>query len=226
MNLLVAARAALGPAGLPLDVPVLPDAEQGRRWAREELAGPGYERPGLVRRALEWVFERLQSIPTPDGSGSALLTGVVVLVIAVVVVWALVRSGGPLARRRATSADGVFEQRARSAAEHRAAADRAAAAGDWRTAVVERFRAVVRDLEENGVVPEQPGRTADETARTAAVQLPVVAADLQAAARLFDDVRYGDRDASGAADASLRDLDDRVRRARQGRLRSTSGGAR
>ncbi len=226
MSLLGAARAALGGAGAPLEVPVLPDAEQGRRWARDELAGPGYERPGLVRRALEWLFERLQSIPVPEGSGSALLAGVVLLVVVAIVVWALVRSGGPLARRRAGDPDGVFEQRTRSAAEHRAAADRAAGAGDWRTAVVERFRAVVRDLEENAVLPEQPGRTADETARSAAVQLPAVATDLHSAARLFDDVRYGDRDASAAADATLRELDDRVRRARQGRLRSPAGAPR
>ena len=226
MSLFLAARAALGAGVVPLDVPVLPDGEQGRRWAREELAGPGYERPGLVRRVLEWVFERLQSVPMPDGSGSALLGGVVVLLVAAVVVWALVRAGGPLARRRAAAPDDVFEQRSRSAAEYRAAADRAAAAGDWRTAVIERFRALVRGLEENGVLPEQPGRTADETARTAGVQLPAVAVDLHAAARLFDDVRYGDRDASEAADTMLRRLDDHVRRARQGRLRSTSGGAR
>ncbi len=218
--------AALGATGVPFEVPVLPDAEEGRRWAREELAGPGYERPGLVRRALEWLFERLQTIPLPEGQGSSLLAGVLVLLVAALVGWALFRAGGPLARRRAAAPDAVFERRARSAAEHRAAADAAAAAGDWRTAVVERFRAVVRDLEENGVLAEQPGRTADETARTGGVQLPAVAADLHAAARLFDDVRYGDRDAGPAADATLRELDARARRARQGRLQRASGGAR
>ncbi len=85
------------PAHLPVEVPVLPDAEQGRRWAREELAGPGYERPGLVRRAIEWVFERFQELPLPEGSGSALTTTVLLGVIALLVVWALRRAGGPLA---------------------------------------------------------------------------------------------------------------------------------
>ena len=193
------------------DVPVLPDAEQGRRWAREELAGPGYERPGLVRRALEWLLDRLQELPLPHGSGSAIGAGVLLVVVALLLVWALRRAGGPLARRRGAAGDAVFETGPRSAAQHRADADRAAAAGDWRTAVLERFRAVARELEERAVVPEQPGRTAGETADAAGVRLPALAGDLRAAARLFGDVRYGDRDAGPDADAGLRELDARLR---------------
>ena len=111
------------------DVPVVPDAQQGRAWAREELAGPGYERPGLVRRGLEWLIEQLQHLPLPHGSGSALTAAVLLVVVAAVVVWALLRGGGPLARRRAGDGDAVFEPGARSAEQHRADADRAAGAG-------------------------------------------------------------------------------------------------
>jgi hypothetical protein len=200
------------------DVPVVPDAEQGRAWAREELAGPGYERPGLIRRGLEWLIEHLQQLPLPHGSGSALTAAILVVVVAAVVAWALRRGGGPLARRRTGEGDAVFEPGARSAEQHRADADRAAGAGDWRTAVLERFRGVVRELEERGVVPEQPGRTAGETADAAGVRMPAVAADLRTAARLFGDVRYGGRDPGPAGDAALRDLDARVRGARAGRL--------
>jgi hypothetical protein len=203
---------------LRADVPVLPDAEQGRRWAREELAGPGYERPGLVRRALQWLLERLQELPLPHGSGSALVGGVLLVVVALLLAWALRRAGGPLARRRGTTGDAVFEAGPRSAAQHRADADRAAAAGDWRTAVLERFRAVVRELEERGVVPEQPGRTAGETVDAAGVRLPTLAAELRAAARLFGDVRYGGRDPGPGGDAALRELDARVPAARPERL--------
>ncbi len=195
----------------PADVPVLPGAEQGRSWAREELAGPGYERPGLVRRGLEWLLDQLQRLPLPEGNGSALATGVLLVVVALLLAWALRRAGGPLARRGAAAGDAVFEAGPRSAAQHRADADRAAAAGDWRTAVLERFRAVVRELEERGVVPEQPGRTAGETADAAGTRLPALAAELRAAARLFGDVRYGDHDAGPDADAGLRELDARLR---------------
>jgi hypothetical protein len=196
------------------DVPVVPDAGQGRAWAREELAGPGYERPGLIRRALEWLVDRLQQLPLPHGSGSAITAAVLLVVVAVVVAWAVRRGGGPLARRRAGDGEAVFEAGARSAQQHRADADRAAGAGDWRAAVLERFRAVVRELEERGVVPEQPGRTAGETAEAAGVRLPALATDLRAAARLFGDVRYGGRDPGPAGDASLRERDARVRGAR------------
>jgi hypothetical protein len=201
-----------------VDVPVVPDAAQGRAWAREELAGPGYERPGLIRRGLEWLLEHLQQLPLPHGNGSALTAAVLLLVVAAVVVWALRRGGGPLARRRATAGGAVFEAGPRSAQQHRADADRAAAAGDWRTAVLERFRAVVRELEERGVVPEQPGRTAGETADAAGVRMPLLAVELRGGARLFGDVRYGGRDPGPGGDAALRELDQRVRAARAERL--------
>jgi hypothetical protein len=200
------------------DVPVVPDAAQGRAWAREELAGPGYERPGLIRRGLEWLIGHLEQLPLPHGNGSALTAAVLLVAVAALVGWALRRGGGPLARRRAGTGDAVFEPGSRSAEQHRADADRAAAAGDWRTAVLERFRAVVRELEERGVVAEQPGRTAGETADAAAVRMPALAVDLRGAARLFGDVRYGGRDPGPAGDAALRDLDARVRGARAGRL--------
>ena len=108
--------------------------------------------------------------------------------------------------RGACSTDGT-----RSAAWHRAAADAAAAAGDVRTAVLERFRAVVRELEERAVLAEQPGRTADEAARDAAARLPGLGERLTAAARIFDDVRYGDRPATAAMDEALRELDAALR---------------
>ena len=199
---------------LSSDVPVVPDAAQGRAWARQELAGPGYERPGLVRRGLEWLVDHLQQLPLPHGSGSALTAGVLLLVVAAVVAWALRRGGGPLARRGPSAGDAVFEGGSRSAQHHRADADRAAAGGDWRTAVLERFRAVVRELEERGVVPEQPGRTAGETADAAAVRMPLLAVDLRGAARLFGDVRYGGRNPGPGGDAALRELDARIRAAR------------
>ena len=73
---------------------------------------------------------------------------------------------------------------------------------DWRVAVVERYRAVVAELEERGVIDPRPGRTADEAAADAGAVLPAVAADLGAGARLFDAVHYGNRPASADNDAT------------------------
>lgn len=194
-------------------LPVQPDAGQGRSWARAELAGPEYDHPSLVRRALEWLLARLQDLPLPHGSGTAITGTVLVALLVALLVWALWRAGGPLGRR-AGAADDVFDAPARSAASHRAAADAAAGAGDLRTAVLERFRAVVRELEERAVLAEQPGRTAGEAARAAAARLPDLGAPLAAAARAFDDVRYGDRPATPEMDAGLRELDAALRAGR------------
>jgi len=196
------------------DVPVLPDPAQARAWAREELAGPGYEHPGLVRRALGWVVDRLEQVPLPHGTGTALTEVVALLAAVVLVVWALRRAGGPLAARRGAGAGEVFDAPALTAAAHRAAADRAAAAGDLRTAVLERFRAVVRELEERGVMPEQPGRTAGEAAAAAGARLPGLAPELAEAARSFGDVRYGGHEPTASGHDALVALDAHVRAAR------------
>ena len=114
--------------------------------------------------------------------------------------------GGPV-RRTASGATTLFVGRTRSAAEHRRAADQAAASSRWEEAVLERYRAIVRSLEERTILDPRPGRTADEAAADAALVLPLVAADLRAAAQTFDTVAYGGRSASSTDDRFLRELD-------------------
>jgi len=80
--------------------------------------------------------------------------------------------------------------------------------------VVERFRAVARELEERAVLVAQPGRTADELAGEAGQLLPALAGQLAAGSSLFDDVRYGGRTGTPDADRQLRALDEAVRSAR------------
>ena len=197
------------PGLLTFDLPVQPDAGQGRAWAHAELAGPGYEHPSVLRRALEWLLERLTELPLPHGTGSALTGAAVLAGVIAGVVWAVRRAGAPLAGGRRRGGE-VFARGVLGAADHRAAADRAAAAGDLRTAVLERFRAVVRELEERAVIAEQPGRTAGEAAAAAAAQLPSLAGRLAAAARTFDDVCYGGRRPTPAMDAAVRELEARL----------------
>jgi hypothetical protein len=120
---------------------------------------------------------------------------------------------GPMGRREAT-VPALFTGHVRTAAEHRAAADAHSAAGRWADAVRERLRAVIRSLEERGVLDERPGRTADEAATDAGAVLPSSAAELRRAARHFDEVWYGGRTAGPESDALLRGLDERVRAAR------------
>jgi hypothetical protein len=130
------------------------------------------------------------------------------VLLAVVVVW--LRAGplrGPSAR---VHRQPVLHGATLTAAEHRDAADTAAADGRWQDAVRERFRAIVRSLEERGLVDDLPGRTAQEVADAAAAALPSVAHALYAGARLFDDISYGSRAATADHDRRLRELDHQV----------------
>ncbi len=202
-------------AVLPAEVPVEPTRQQAQQWAVEELAKREYaeQRPGVIEQVLDWFLGLLDRAPGP-GQGTASVFAVVVGIVVVLVVVAVLVASRTLRRPRQAAAGAVFGAAVGPAVTYRAAADAAAARGDWRTAVVERFRAVVRELEESAVLVPQPGRTADEAAAEAARWLPALAPALHAAARLFDDVRYGDRPADAAADAALRALDDAVRAAR------------
>lgn len=195
--------------------PVTPDAGEARRWLLDELAEEVYRQaePSLFARAVGWLLDRLQAIELPDAPGSQVLLVALLLVAAAGVVVALALAGPVrLARRRERGE--VFEDVARAAVDHRRAADEHAAAGRWADAVQERFRAIVRSLEERALITPAPGTTADEVASEASVVLPDLDGELRGAARLFDDVRYGGRPATPEHDARLRRLDEAVGAAR------------
>ena len=196
------------PALLLGKVPVVPDAPTARRWATDELAKSVYHHSkSLLDRFLGWLGSLFNGAAAPFGLPPVAVATIVVLVvlaIAAVAFWI----AGPvrLARRAATSAV-VFGDDTRSAAELRAVADASAARGDWSAAVLDRFRAIVRALEERTLLEEWPGRTAHEAAESAAARLPGRTADLRRAGGIFDRVCYGKTAADQATDAWLRELD-------------------
>jgi len=198
-------------------VPVDPDAATARRWAREELLDPVYhEQRSLLSRLWDWAAEQLAGLRTPAALDPWAVLLVVAVLVAVVVIAFLV--GGPVRRARtSSSARSVLDaDDTRSAQQIRAAADTAAARGDWSLAVLERYRAIVRGLEERTVLDERAARTAHEAALAAAGRLPELGAELVAAGRTFDDVAFGDVAGTPDEDAALRALDERVRGARPG----------
>jgi len=198
-------------------VPVELGRDEAAQLAREELAKQIYRDagPGLVERLVRWLLEQagrlLDGAAGVSPGGYAGLVVVLLLVAAAVVAVRL--KVGPLGRRAARE-EALFVGRTRTAAQHRAAADAHAAAGEWAEAVRERLRAVVRSLEERAVLDERPGRTADEAAAEAGRALPSCAAGLRSAAVLFDEVWYGGRPAGPESYAALRDLDAQVQAAR------------
>lgn len=79
------------------------------------------------------------------------------------------------------------------AAAHRDRSEQAAAHQDYSAAVQERFRAVIRGLEQGGVLETRRSRTADETAAAASDQLPGDADGFTSSAIVYDEVVYGGR---------------------------------
>ncbi|AWW39273.1 DUF4129 domain-containing protein [Streptomyces cadmiisoli] len=190
----------------PLTIP----RDPAREAARRELSKRLYHEddPGLFQRALDafwgWVDDLFSaaSAATPGG-----LLGLVVVILAVVAVLAALwwRLGTP--RREPVSAPALFDDRPRSAAEHRAAAEAHAAQHHWNQAVQERMRAIVRSLEERALLDPRPGRTADEAAAEAGRALPAHTDRLRAASRDFDDVTYGGLAATEQSYRRTADLD-------------------
>jgi hypothetical protein len=198
------------------DVPVVPDAETARGWARDELADPIYhQHESLLNQIIRWVMERLTeaqgALSSMDGGAAALVLGTAAILGVAIV---LVIAGPVLRARRSRTSTEVFVDDSRTADQIRASADALAAAGRWSDAVLDRFRAILRSLEERAVLAERPGWTADEASSEAGAALPSCAEDLRRASRLFDDVCYGDARATEQDDTWLRGVDLVVRETR------------
>ncbi|QRP45016.1 DUF4129 domain-containing protein [Amycolatopsis sp. FDAARGOS 1241] len=198
------------------DVPVDIDRDPARLRAIEELSNPAYAdaRPSVLQQLATWLGEKfselLSSLSGVPGGPLGLLLILALVIVLIVVVRLRVGKVG----RAAQAARQLFSGRRRSADEYRKAAEQAAARGQFADAVRERFRALVRGLEERALLDARSGRTADEAAAEAGALLPNLATDLAAGARQFDDVHYGGRPGTEAAYRALTDLDDRVRRER------------
>lgn len=190
----------------PLTIP----RDPAREAARRELSKGMYHEndPSWFQRALDsfwdWVEDLFNSASTVTPGGPLGLIVVILVVVAVIgALWW--RLGTP--RRQPTSSAALFDDRPRSAAEHRAAAEAHAAQGHWNQAVQERMRAIVRSLEERALLDVRPGRTADEAAAEAGRSLPAHTDRLRAAAGDFDDVTYGGRTATQQAYQRIAELD-------------------
>ncbi len=184
-----------------------------QRLARAELTRAEYHRddPGLISRTETWVLHQLGRLFDGTPAGSATL--IVVVLLASVAVFALVRAGRSSAavRAQATAADPLRPEPAR---DHRRRAEELAAEGNYREALREWLRATVRTVEERGILDPVPGRSGGEIARAAGAALPTAAAELGAAVDAFGEIWFGDRPASAADEQLGRRADAAVRSAR------------
>jgi Domain of unknown function (DUF4129) len=194
---------------LALSGPPLIGRSVARQLARTELAKPIYNQRGsladrVVSKIISLLTElfRLANTAVPGGWWAVVVVAALATCVAGVVLMRI----GPVARAhkegRVLPGDSMI-----SARDHRERAARLAGDGDWAGAIREALRAIARDLEERGILPPQPGRTADELAVEAGRALPGYAGELWSAVRLFDDVHYGDRPGSRHGYARLCALD-------------------
>lgn len=194
--------------------------DPAQRLARDELSKAIYhQQPSIlsvISRAISsffrWIFGHASQV-TPGGSWT--LVAVVALVVVVVVLAIRIGPLASSARRAAPVRDPG--SRPLSAAQLRAASAARAAEGEYGTAILQRLRAIAASCEERGILPPDAGRTADELAAQAGALYPEHRAGLAAAARLFDEVLYGDGDGTPEGYAKLRDLDDQLTRRSPGR---------
>jgi len=187
----------------------LVESEVGAGRAREAieriLARPEFrpEPRSLLERGRDAVVERLgQLLDGLTGTGA----GVVVawLVVAVLVGLAVVVA---LRFSRGMRPDPVLDPAppvqgaGRTAAGWRAEAAESEAAGAWRVALRCRWRALVAELADRGLVEEIPGRTAGEYRRQLRHSAPAATLAFDEATTIFEDAWYGDRPA-GRKDAA------------------------
>jgi hypothetical protein len=188
------------------------DGDAAHDAAQRELQKPIYPKPSLTEQLIEWLNDliyRLASAGSKFPGGWFTLSVLLILVVTAIVV--AIRIARRTMRTNRGTSYALFGEHELSAAEHRSAAEQAAAEGNWAAAIRHRLRAVARHLEDTGVLDAIPGRTATELARDAGKALPPFAAELARAADAFNDVTYGERPGTESAYRMIADLDDHLR---------------
>jgi hypothetical protein len=188
----------------------------GQNLARTELSKASYHpHESLAQRLLDAISRLLNDLYTagksfPGGWWSVVaLTALTALAVALV----LARLG-PLTRAHREAGQVAPGGQPLSAADHRQRAAQLASAGDYAAAILEAVRGIARQLEERGILSPRLGRTADEIAAEAGLARPAEAAALHDAARLFDDICYGERAGTADGYALVQSLDSRLQSAR------------
>jgi len=210
---MVVAVLAVVPGGAAELRPPQREPAAARDAARRVLARPEYRRPAptLLQRARRWAVEQLERLLgglLGDGRGETLfwvVAGVGLLVVVVMVVRFSRGVTADSARRVSAPVTGR-----RTAAEWRAEADAHEAAGRWRAGLRCRYRALVAELVERGLVDDVPGRTAGEYRSEVRERVPEVAEPFGGATDLFERAWYGNRPTGEDEASAFEQLADKV----------------
>jgi hypothetical protein len=203
-----------------LDDLFVPDGDEARRWAEEELSNSRYAdaRPtwfDYLSRDIGHFIRDLFSADNGAAVGPSALIVVCVLIgaalVAVLIIWGRPRRSRAI---RGVPAGLLGADDDRTAAQLRADAEHSARSGEWDAATVLRFRALARELLERDLIDPAPGATAQAIAREASRVFPDEASAVRSAATAFDDVRYLRHPATAESYRALAETDDRLRERR------------
>lgn len=193
------------------DPPLVPTPEQGRDLLRRELLDPAYHQDDVMQRFLDWLRRRVLDVLDAASNApplSAFAAMAVGLVLVLALIWLATRTR--TAPQRRGGVDSILSDASVTAAEWRERAERALAEGRPSDALVDGFRALVARQVERGRLDAAPGTTAHEVTQALRLAYPDQAAGMSEAARLFDLVLYGDRDATQEQAALVLALDDEL----------------
>lgn len=201
--------------------PLDPTSHHAHDQLQHELSKAEYQaaRPSLLDYIRQWLENLLNSFGPKVPSGGApavnLVPIIVIVIVVIVVVIAFLVFGLPRINRKSKIVGSLFgDEDERDSTTLRRAAERAAAAGDWPTAIEEAFRSIARGLAERTVVMTFPGTTAHGFAIRAAASFPDFAGSLASAADAFDGVRYLGTAGSESEFAAVIQLENQLRAAR------------
>jgi hypothetical protein len=176
--------------------PLDPSAQEARELLLRELSKPEYQtsKPNGVGQIIQAISDWWNSlqIGTVPGAGFPLFGYLVIgAVIVIALVLAFLLFGLPRLNRRSGTTGSLFgDDDTRDSVALREAAQRAAAIGDYDTAIEEQFRSIARAMAERGITTTFPGTTATGFANKASASFTAFGTEFAAAAAAFDGVRY------------------------------------
>lgn len=187
-----------------------PQRDDARRLILDELADPEYaeRQPNPLSEWLRTTWEGfLNWLTGLDGAGGGVPGWVILLAAAVVVtvllIWLRPRFG---ARVKQEPAEQMLDVTL-SAEQYRAAAAESARRGECNEALLGYFRAIVRHGQERVLLASRASLTATEASTSLTPVFPQHADQLARAARWFNDVAYGSRQARAEQVNSVAELD-------------------
>lgn len=157
-----------------------------------------------LERAGGWLDDLMSDIVGGLASGGVggLISWMILAALIGVIVWLLIRLTPAAGLARAASTEAVVTTQGPGAtefltgAEWRREADRLAAAGDYDEALRARYRALLADLIDRGLIEDIAGRTPGEYRRDLQAGAPSeVAEPFSSATDLFEAIWYGPEDA-------------------------------